>query len=271
MTSFGSLSRWATRAAAVLALLPVALVPLAAQSKGGTYRAPRAPDGKPDLQGIWEVRNNAESGLEAHSADEGIMPGTGVIVDPPDGKIPYLPGMREKQEANFKNRASADPVSKCFLAGVPRINYMHFPFEIFQTPKYIAMTYEYVHAYRTIYLTAKQQHPDDIDFWMGDSRGHWDGDTLVVDVGDNNDMTWLDASGDFHSASMNVIERYTRTGPNVITYEATITDPKTFSRPWTIRMPLYRHTEKNFQLLEYECYAYQEEAADAARHPKEGK
>jgi hypothetical protein len=224
--------------------------------------APEAskPDSRRDLQGIWEARGTASASLEAHSADAGIRAGESVIIDPADGRIPYQPAAAAKRAENFKNRATADPVNKCYLPGVPRITYMPFPFQIFQTPEFVAITYEYVHASRTIHMK-NSKHLDDISFWMGDSRGHWEGDTLVVDVADNEPSTWLDASGDFHSDALHVIERYTRTSPNTLRYEATIEDPKVYTKPWKIGMTLYRHTEKNAQLYEYECHVYKENGA----------
>src|SRR5580658_3464120 len=217
-------------------------------------------DARRDLQGIWEAHSTASAGLEAHSADAGIRAGESVIVDPPDGKIPYQPSAAAKRAENFKNRAAADPVNKCFLPGVPRITYMPFPFEIFQTPEFVAITYEYVHASRTVHMK-NPKHLEDIDFWMGDSRGRWEGDALVVDVADNEPSTWLDASGNFHSDALHVVERYTRTSPDTLRYEATIEDPKVYTKPWKISMPLYRHTEKNAQLYEYECHVYKENGA----------
>jgi hypothetical protein len=225
---------------------------------------PRLADGHPDLQGIWEARNTADANLESHSAASGIRAGVSVIVDPPDGKIPYQPWAATKQKENFSKRATLDPVNRCFLPGVPRIAYMHFPFQIFQTPQFVAITYEYVHASRTIFMNGKP-HLDDIDFWMGDSRGRWDGDTLVVDVTDNNAETWLDTSGNFHSEALHVVERYTRTGSDTLQYEATIEDPKVFTRPWKIAMPLYRHTEPDAQLYEYECHVYREQASEQSK------
>jgi hypothetical protein len=219
----------------------------------------RTADGKPDLQGIWQARNTAAADLEDHGASQGIAAGRGVIIDPPDGKIPYQPWAAAKRQENYKNRATADPLGKCFLAGVPRITYLPFPFQIFQTPRFVAIAYEYDHATRTISLN-NSKHLEDIDFWMGDSRGHWEGNTLVVDVADLNEQTWLDLAGDFHSDALKLVERYTRTGPDTLQYEVTIEDPKVFTRPWKISMPLYRHTEKNFQLFEYECHDYLEEA-----------
>jgi hypothetical protein len=230
----------------------------------GAAAQQRASSGPGDLQGIWEARNTAAGDLQDHGSSLGIAAGRSVIVDPPDGKIPYQPWAAAKREENNKNRATADPLSKCYLAGVPRVTYLPFPFQIFQTPKFVAIAYEYDHGTRTVYLDGSKHLPD-IDFWMGDSRGHWEGKTLVVDVADLNDQTWLDAAGDFHSDAMKVTERYTRTGPDTLQYEATIEDPKVYTRPWTIRMTLYRHTEKNAQLYEYECHDYLEEAQKAAK------
>jgi hypothetical protein len=219
-----------------------------------TYRAPRNAVNQPDLQGSWQAQTTASYDLQDHTGSLGIPPGMGVVQG---GEIPYKPEALAKRQENFKNRASGDPVSKCFLPGVPRANAMPFPLQIFQTGKDVAILYEFVHAYRLIPMDGSK-HPDDIDFWMGDSRGHWDGDTLVVDVTNNNDQTWLDAAGDYHSDALHVVERYTRTGPDTIGYEATLEDPKVFTRPWKIAFTLYRRPEKNFQLMEYDCYAYGE-------------
>src|SRR5262249_16576550 len=158
------------------------------------------------------------------------------------------------------NRATADPLGKCFIPGVPRANYLPFPFQIFQTPKYVIIAYEYDHASRTIALDGSK-HLEDIDFWMGDSRGHWEGDSLVVEVADLNDQTWFDLAGNYHSEKLRVVERYTRTGPETLQYEAAIEDPKVFTKAWKISMPLSLHTEKGFQLYEYECHVYLEDAA----------
>jgi hypothetical protein len=232
-----------------LLFLLIAAMPALAQA----YRAPRTANGQPDLQGIWQAQTTASYDIEAHAAKLGMPAGLGIVVG---GEIPYTAEAAAKRRQNFQNRATADPNNRCFLPGVPRANYMPLPFQIFQTTKDVAILYEYVHAYRLIRMDGK--HPEDVDFWMGDSRGHWDGDTLVVDVSDNNDQTWLDASGNFHSDALHVVERYTRTGPDTIGYEATIEDPKVFTKPWKISLSLYRQTGKNLQLMEYDCYAYEE-------------
>ena len=246
-----------TTAAAAVVLLWMAPAPAAGQGKA--YVPPKAWDGKADLSGIWQARNTAYVSVEPHTASLGMPAGTGVIVDPADGKIPYRPEALAKRNENFAKRATLDPVGKCYMPGVPRLTYMPFPFQIVQSAKYVILISEYMHVYRTLY-TDGSKHIEGLDFWNGDSRAHWEGDTLVVDVTTFNDQTWFDMSGNHHSEALHVVERFTRTAPDVLTYEATIEDPKTFTRPWTIRMPLYRNTEPNARILEYECHSYLEDA-----------
>ena len=226
----------------------VAIAGLAAPAAGQAL--PRTADGKPDLSGVWQAVNTANWNILAHAAEKDVPAGLGVVEG---DQIPYQPSAAAKQKENFANRATADPESKCYLPGVPRITYMPYPFQIFQTPAHIAITYEYVHAVRRIFMQGS--HPDDIEWFMGDSRGHWEGDTLVVDVKNFNDQTWFDRSGNFHSEALHVIERYTPISANNINYEATIEDPKVFTRPWKMSMPLYRRLDKGMRILENECYA----------------
>jgi hypothetical protein len=182
-----------------------------------------------------------------------------VIVDPPDGKIPYRPEAIVRQKQNFENRATADPETRCFQPGVPCAAYLRSPFQIFQNDRAVYMVYQDVHAYRIIYLNGKP-HNAGLGYAMGDSRGHWEDKTLVADVTSFSDATWLDAAGDYHSDELHVVERYTRTGPDVLMYEATIEDPKVFTRPWKIRMPL--RLQKGIQIVEDEC----EEGENGRRH-----
>jgi hypothetical protein len=249
-----------------LCLLVVAVLSSAAPSlifaqpragNAAAYTPPRTPDGKPDLQGVWQVLNTAAGDIQDHSARLGVPAGQGVVED---NVIPYQPWAAAKRKENFEKRLTADPITKCYLPGVPRITYMPYPFQVFQTAGTTVFLYEYDHAVRTIY-TDRPHPPGHIDFWMGVSRGTWEGDTLVVDVVDFNDQTWFDAAGNFHSEALHVIERYTRTGPDHIGYEVTIEDPKVFTRPWKMNMTLYRRQEHNIQLLDYECNALAEEAA----------
>lgn len=224
-----------------------------------SWTPPRTRDGKADLQGIWQAVNAAAWNLEEHAGSLGVPAGR-TVVD--GGEIPYQPWARERQRENFANRTNADPEASCFLPGVPRATYLGLPFQIFQTPQFVSILYEYGHAYRVIHMDGSQ-HPEGIDFWMGDSRGHWDGDTLVVDVANFNGQTWLDRAGNFHSEALRVVERYTPIGPDHIQYEATLTDPKVYTRPWKMSMVLYRRKDPNVQILEYECPAYLEDARGA--------
>jgi hypothetical protein len=234
-----------TIAAAILWLLPVS---------AGAQAIARMPDGKPDLSGIWQAVNTAAWDIQPHPAQPGIPAGLGVVEG---NEIPYTPAGAAKQKANKAARATLDPETKCWLPGVPRATYMPYPFQIVHTPTQISVLYEYAHATRNIYLNS--QHPKGpIEWWMGDSRGRWEGDTLVVDVIHFNDETWFDRAGNHHSEELHVVERYTPVGANHLNYEATIEDPKTFTRPWKMSMPLHRRLEPNMQILDYECYAFDE-------------
>ncbi len=215
-----------------------------------------AAQNKPDFSGIWQAVNTAAWDLQDHTGALGLPPGQGVVEG---SEIPYQPAAAAKKQQNFANRRTADPTeANCFLPGVPRATYMPYPFEIVQTPKLIAITYEFAHALRTIPMDGSA-HSDLTDTWMGDSRGRWEGNTLVVDVTNFNDQTWFDGAGNFHSDALHVVERYTLTDHDHIQYEATIQDPKVFTRPWKISMPLYRVLDKNAKLLEYECVYYLQE------------
>ena len=245
------------RAALAALLFGTALLPAvaAAQEQAAApapYRAPRTADGKPDLQGIWQAMNAAAWNVEDHAASDGVPAGAGVVEG---GVIPYLPEALKRRDENRANRLTEDNEAKCHMAGVPRSTYLPYPFQIVQTPTQVTMLYEYVHTLRNIHIDSP--HPrGPIQWYMGDSRGRWEGDTLVVDVVHFTDQTWLDRSGNFHSDALHVVERYTRTGPDHLLYEVTLEDPKTYSRPWKMSMPLYRRQEANARLLEYECYAY---------------
>ena len=213
------------------------------------YDGARTPEGQPDLNGIWQALNAASWDIRAHNAQDGVPAGLGVVEG---GEIPYQPWAAAQQRENYANRLTADPLRQCFLPGVPRVTYLPFPFRILQTPDHVVITYEFAHVVRIIY-TDGSPHPLPNDFWMGDSRGHWDGDTLVVDTTHFNGRTWFDAAGNFHSGQLHVVERYTPVTPYHLDYEVTIEDPEVFTRPWTMRMPLYRRMEAGLQLLDYDC------------------
>ena len=223
----------------------MAAIPGAAQ----VSKLPRTREGKPNLQGIWQALNTAAWDLQDHSARLGVPAGHGVVEG---NDIPYQPWALARRRENAANAATADPDAKGYLPGVPRIMYMPYPFQVFQTPDYVAMTFEYARGRRIIYTNSTTHVEHTISQWLGDSRARWEGDTLVVDAVEFTDETWLDHAGNFHSDALHLVERYTLTGPDHMNYEVTIEDPKVFTRPWKIRMRLCRRKETNLRLLEYE-------------------
>jgi hypothetical protein len=255
-------------------------LPVAGQGQAAApaYRAPRTADGKPNLNGIWQANNEANYDLQAHMARPALAlragpfgpvpakevlalgavgsvpPGPGVVEG---DEIPYLPAALAQKKKNQENWLTSDPEIKCYLPGVPRATYMPYPFQIFQSASAIFMAYEYAGAVRNVYL--KDPGPAPVDSWMGQSVARWEGETLVIDARGFNDQSWFDRAGNFHSEALHVVERYTRTQPDVLTYEATIEDPKTFSRPWKISMPLYRRLDKGAQIMDFKCVEFVEE------------
>ena len=249
-------------------LLQVAGVPAQTPAQAPAYRASRTKAGKPNLNGIWQAVNEANWDLEGHGAASGpfwqlgaefaVPPGLGVVEG---GPIPYKPEALPKKKANFANRMNLDPEIKCYLPGIPRAMYMPYPFQIIQSTDFIMMVFEHAEAVRTVYLK-KQQAP--ADSWMGWSNGRWEGETLVIDTTDFNDLSWFDRAGNFHSDALHVVERITAAAPNHLNYEATIEDKNVFTRPWKISMPLYRRIEKNAQVLEFKCVEFAEDVVYGA-------
>jgi len=261
-----------------VSVLLLALIAITLTAQTPAYRAPRTPDGKPDLNGIWQALNEANYDIEMHMARPAmalrsgpygpvptlpvlrlgavgaVPPGMGVVEG---GELPYRPEALAKKKQNQENWLNLDPEIKCYLPGVPRATYMPYPFQIIQSQSAIFFAYEYAGAVRNLFM--KDPGPPPIDSWMGQSVAHWEGETLVVDVRGFNDQSWFDRSGNFHSDKLHVVERYTRTSPDVITYEATIEDPEVFTRPWKMSMPLYRRQEKNAQLMDFKCVEFVEE------------
>ncbi len=256
----------------VLALF-VTTYPAAAQD------VPRLSDGRPDMNGIWQVLNEANYDLEPHMARHslqlregpvgpvpsiptlrmgavGAVPGSlGVIVG--GGKIPYTPAARALKEENAANWIDRDPEVKCYMPGVPRATYIPMPFQIIQSETDVFIAYQFAGAVRDIYMD--NPGPSQVDSWMGWSVGTWEGDTLVVDVTGIGDGSWLDRAGSHHSYRLHVVERYTMIGPNHIQYEATIEDPEVLTEPFTIAMPLYRRIEENARLMDFRCVEFVEE------------
>jgi len=221
--------------------------------------------GNPDLNGIWQALGTAHWDLEAHATRAGpvaelgalgaIPAGLGVVVG---GEIPYQPWAREQQQENRADWIARDPAVKCYMPGVPRANYMPFPMQIVQARDHVLITHEFAGANRIVYMNRPaEEHP--VSTWMGHSRGHWEGGTLVIEVDGQVPDTWFDSSGNFHSEALHVVERFSKLGPDTLLYEAEITDPNVFERSWRIRMPLYRRLEENAQLIEFKCVEFAEE------------
>jgi hypothetical protein len=251
------------------------------RTEGSAGQVRRTTDGKPDFSGIWQANTEAHWDLLTHDArpivaQPGVYPDVPVLAAPvvalgtigwipaslgvvEGDEIPYQPWAAARQKENFENWLDRDPEIRCYLPGVPRAMYMPYKFQIIQGPTKIMMAFEFRNADRTIHLGKVDPYP--ADSYMGHSVGHWEGDTLVVDVSSFNAYTWFDRSGNFHSDALHVIERYTPIGPNAIRYEATIEDPKVFTRPWKISLPLYRRLESNAQIFAFRCMEMAEETA----------
>ena len=251
---------------APLRTIAISLLVLTASGiPGSAQELPRTPAGKPDLQGIWMADSRAAYDLEDHAARLDMPAGFSVVKG---GSIPYKESALAHKIDNYVNRADADPVGHCFMPGVPRIMYMPFAFQIFQTPEHVALAFEWSLIHRLIYTNGEPPRYEGVESWMGDSRGRWEGDTLVVDVTGQNGETWFDMAGNFHSDAMQVEERYTMTDPDTIQYQATIIDPETFTEPWTITVPLLRQKHMP-RLMEYLCQAEVEESTnDFERDPR---
>jgi hypothetical protein len=248
------------RQAIVAALMVLSLIPASAVAQSGTA-APRGPDGKPDLSGVWQGGSTVRGSWDDANSGFGVG-GSGKNPDAPPvvgsnerpaGRegAPYQEWAAKKVRESFNKRAIDDPTALCLPPGVPRSVMLGlFPQKIVQTPKEIVVLYEYMNTFRMIPLNAK--HPDDVlASYMGDSVGHWEGDTLVVDVIGFNDKTWLAGTGTFHSEALHVTERYTRVDRDRIDYEVTMDDPKVFTKPWTLTSSLM--LREGTRVQEYVC------------------
>jgi hypothetical protein len=266
----------ATTSGVVAGLIAVSLLPLSALAQSADI--PRTPSGRPDMNGLWQALGNAHGDIEPHSARPALQMQPGPVVPVPanevlalgalgavpwhwgiveGGEIPYQPEALARRDQNRENYVELDPNIKCYLPGVPRATYMPFPFQIFQSESHFFIAYEFAGAVRNIYL--EDPGPPQVDSWMGQSVGRWDGDTFVVVANGFNGETWFDRAGNHSSWQTTITERYTMTSPYHIMYEATIEDPETFTRPWTIRMPLYKHVDPNARLGQYKCVEFVEE------------
>lgn len=223
-----------------------------AKPKAQAFTPPRRPDGTPDMQGAWNAStSNGSQNIEDYPGDTFLNPQRTLIVDPPDGKIPYLPQWATKKQQNLKEYI--DPWGTCYPSGVPRQVYSARGLHILQSPGVFAFVNEFAHMYRVIPTDGSPHIGNNIRLYMGDSRGRWEENTLVVDTTNLTDRTWLDIVGDFHSEALHVTERFTLVDRDTILYETTLTDPKVFTSPWTMALPLTR-MPKGHEVMEEACY-----------------
>jgi hypothetical protein len=255
----------ATRASMIVlcALIDVGVAAAAAaQESAKPFTPARLWDGRtPDFRGIWQARGTAYANIEGHRGEKGVVSSASIVVDPPNGKIPYRPDALAKRDENHRARGTADPSLKCYQAGVPRATYLPTPLQILQGPGTFAIVYQDNHSFRVFHPDTRP-HFDAADFWMGDTRYRWEGDTLVADVIALTDLMWIDGAGNFHSPDVHVVERYRMTSADTIEYQALVEDPNVYSRPWTLKTTLYRVKQPGARIVEDECL----EDADGVRH-----
>lgn len=248
--------RLAIGAAAVVGFLAAGIAGAHAQAASTLPPGPPIPrtsEGTPDLSGIWRTLGALDYDIEPHGGRPGVPPGRGIVRG---GAVPYQPWALEQRAKHFANRATADPRTKCFTLGTPRGIYSGEPFQIFQRPRDVTIVHGFGHSVRTIHTNGTEHPEGPLDFWAGDSRARWEGDTLVVDVVYFNGETWLDRAGNFHSDALHVVERWTPIDAYTLRYEAALEDPKVYTRPWTLEVLLYRDRDPGAQLIENYCYTH---------------
>jgi len=248
--------------AAVVSLIPA---PAAGQAPAARrWNPPRLPDGQPDMQGHWisDAVGAAHSVEDGRDPDADIIQGRAgeqnpiVIVEPADRRIPYQPAAAARREQLLRDIFTptqpehVDPHVRALLDGVPRNNYVPGGMQVVQVPGYVLIFYESNHAYRIIPVDGRPHIGTNAKLWMGDSRGRWEGNTLVIDVTNFNENTWIDSHGSFHSDALHVVERWTMAGPDRIEYEVALEDPKVFTRPWKMAFPINRNKEKGYEIWE---------------------
>ena len=272
-------NRISRTAGAVIALFFLATAceapaPPPADEATAAYMVPKTPDGDPDFNGIWQALGAAHWDLEDHAARQGPAPILGALGAIPAGRsvveggtIPYQEWALAKRAENLADWVRLDPAVKCYMPGIPRATYMPFPFQFVQSKDVILVAYEFTSSTRMIHLDRAGTEAE-LPSWMGYSLGRFEADELVVDVTAQVPDTWFDSAGNFHSEELKVVERYTRTGPDTLRYEATIEDPKVFTRSWKISMPLYRRLEPGAQILEYKCIEFAEYATYGHLYPQ---
>src|SRR5262245_59271121 len=244
-----------------------------AKPPAGAWQPAKLSDGQPDIQGLWgDVLENIAS-LNVERGDllfplsqrlgvrnyPSLKNFKGFLIDPPDGLLPHQPWALERRNQAMKEflaptPALMDPQTRGWPNGMPRENYYssinNGPFQIMQPPGMVVFFYEIHHEFRIVPLDGRPHPGKDIKLWEGDSRGHWEGNTLVIEVTNNDDGTRFDVMGNFHTDGMKVTERWTILDKNSIDYKATIDDPKVYTRPWTLGVKMVR-AKPGTEIFEY--------------------
>jgi hypothetical protein len=240
-----------------------------AQEKATAFDPSRTANGRPDFSGYWRHGTEAKEDLEEpwdNAARVGVRrgrelpagPGKSLVVDPPDGKLPMQPwaeALRRENQAKY-----IDQNVHCFLSGVPRHMYEGPAYQILQSPEYIAILSEEAHAFRVITMDSRPHIAQNIRLWLGDARGRWEGNTLVIETTNHNGRVFLDRRGTFYTDAATVTERFTMLDQNTIAYGATIDDPLVYTRPFTIAFMLTRHTTDGFEIWEDACFEGERDA-----------
>jgi hypothetical protein len=223
-----------------------------AMEKARTFNPPRTPDGQPDLSGYWNRARVTSDNIEEHAEVVGDPGGKSLVVDPPDGKIPYQPWALAKRQDNAQHYIA--PQALCFQPASPRGAYAPGGYQILQTRDSVVFLHDFAHSYRVVYTDGRPHIPGNVRVAMGDLRGRWEGNTLVVDSTNFTGKSWFDNEGNFASADVHIVERWTLIAADAIHYQARIEDPKVYTRPWTIAFGIRRNADRGYELYESACY-----------------
>jgi hypothetical protein len=223
-----------------------------ATEKAKTFSPPRTPDGRPNFTGHWNRARVTSDNIEEHAEVVGDPGGKSLVVDPPDGKIPYQPWALARRDDNAKHYIA--PQALCFQPAAPRSAYAPGGYQILQTRDSVVFLHDFAHSYRVVHTAGRPHVPGSVRLAMGDSRGRWEGNTLVVDATNYTGKSWFDNEGNFFSDAVRIVERWTMIAPDAIHYEATIEDAKVYTRPWTVAFGIRRNADPTYELYESACF-----------------
>jgi hypothetical protein len=266
--------------ACVLTCLPALAAAQAIPAATPGYVPPPTSDGQPNIQGFWQslpggsysIENLELQAIYQQNRRDPTREGKSRIIDPPSGKIPYQPWAAELAKKYLDVHLDPpaphflDAVARCIVQGVPRAMYQG-EYEVFQLPGYVVFMMGPNHQYRVIPIDGRPTLGKDIQLYMGDSRGRWEGNTLVITSSNFTNKTWFDIVGSFHTEAFRLTERLTIVGPDRIDYQATVEDPKAYTRPWTLATTIARIKEENFEIIEEACHEGEKSAGDILTRP----